>query len=97
MLAEIFSAFESSMIVARLSAWQRITGDPVMVGWILSSYLLASSAGPALFVRLGDIFGHEQLLLLVNLLAAIGSTISAPPENFTVMVLGALFRGLRVP
>lgn len=93
MIAEIISAFESSMILAGLSAWQRITGDPVMVGWIVSSYMLVSSAGSALFGRLGDIFGRKRVLLAVVLLAAIGSTISALAPNFTIVVFGRAIQG----
>jgi MFS family permease len=93
MIAEIISAFESSMILAGLSAWQRITGDPVMVGWIVSSYLLVASAGAALFGRLGDIFGRKQVLLLVILIAAVGSTISALAPNFTILVAGRAIQG----
>jgi MFS family permease len=81
------------MILAGLSAWQRITGDPVMVGWIVSSYLLVASAGAALFGRLGDIFGRKQVLLLVILIAAVGSTISALAPNFTILVAGRAIQG----
>lgn len=93
MIAEIISAFESSMILAGLSAWQRITGDPVMVGWMVSSYLLVASVGAALFGRLGDIFGRKQVLLLTILIAGVGSTISAMAENFTIMVIGRAIQG----
>lgn len=94
MIAEIVSAFESSMVLAGLSAWQRETGDPVMVGWIISSYLLVSSAAAALFGRLGDILGRKQVLVLCIIITAFGSTISMFAPNIEVMILGRAIQGV---
>lgn len=93
MIAEIISAFESAMILAGLSAWQRQTGDPAMVGWIVSSYLLVSAVMAPLFGRLGDIFGRKQMLALVIAIAAIGSAISAFATDFTLVVIGRAVQG----
>jgi len=61
MLAETLSAFETSMILASLSAWQLRLGDPIKVGWLVSSFLLVSAVSADLFGRLGDIFGRKRM------------------------------------
>ena len=47
MAAELISGFETSMILASLTAWQRELGDPVKVGWLVSSYLLVAAVASA--------------------------------------------------
>jgi MFS family permease len=94
MIAEIVSAFESSMVLAGLSAWQRETGDPVMVGWIISSYLLVSSASAALLGRLGDILGRKQVLVFCIMCTALGSIISMLAPNIEILILGRAIQGV---
>ena len=62
MCAEIVSGFETSMVIAGIGAWMRRFGDPIAVGWIVTSYLLVSAAASALCGRLGDLYGRKRVL-----------------------------------
>lgn len=93
MAAEVVSAFESSMVLAGLGAWLRVHGDPIGVGWIVSSYLLVSAAAAALCGRLGDIYGRKKMLLLVVGVACIGSLVSAVGTNLAWIVAGRAIQG----
>jgi hypothetical protein len=48
MFAELTCAFETSMVVAGMSAWVRISGEPVTAGWMVTSYLLIASSSSVL-------------------------------------------------
>jgi MFS family permease len=93
MVAETISAFEASMILAGLAAWQRELRDPVLVGWIVTSYLLVSAAAAALLGRLGDIFGRKLVLVCVIATAGIGSVISAFSDHVYVIIFGRGIQG----
>jgi MFS family permease len=93
MAAEIVSAFETSMVLAGLGAWLRIHGDPIGIGWIVSSYLLVSAAAAALCGRLGDMYGRKKVLLLVIGVACVGSFISALAENLNWIIAGRAIQG----
>ncbi len=93
MAAEIVSAFETSMVLAGLGAWLRIHGDPVAIGWIVSSYLLVSAAAAALCGRLGDMYGRKRVLLVVIGVACIGSVISVAGGSLNWIIAGRAIQG----
>lgn len=94
MSAEIVSGFESSMILAGLPAWLRIYGDPVSIGWIVSSYLLVSAAAAALCGRIGDLYGRKKVLITVIGAACVGSIVSGLTGKLEWVIAGRLIQGL---
>ena len=93
-VAEITSAFEVAMIFACLPTLHRHFADPIGVGWVLTACFLVSAIGAALCGRLGDLFGRRKLLIIILLLCAIGSTISAFSTDLSGVVVGASIQGL---
>lgn len=94
MVAETVSGFEASMILAGLSAWQRELGDPVQVGWIVTSYLLVAATASALLGRLGDIFGRKLVLTMVIATCGLGSLLSAASQDVTLIIIGRGIQGV---
>ena len=94
MVAETVSAFEVSMVFAGLGAWMRIYGDPIAVGWIVSSFLFVSAGFVALCARFGDMFGRKRVLLAILVLAAVGSAISAFATDLAGIILGRAIQGV---
>jgi MFS family permease len=93
MVAETVSGFEVSMVLASLAAWQRELRDPILVGWIVTSYLLVAAAAAPLFGRLGDIFGRKLVLVGVLALTGVGSLISALADQIELVILGRGIQG----
>src|ERR687887_1270277 len=58
------------------------------VGWVLTAYLLSASVATPILGRLGDMYGKERLLMLVLLMLAFGTLISAVVSSLWVMVFG---------
>jgi EmrB/QacA subfamily drug resistance transporter len=63
------------------------------VGWILTAYLLSASVATPIIGRLGDMYGKERLLMIVLLLLAFGTLISAVASSLAVMILGRVIQG----
>jgi len=93
MVAELFAAFETGMVLAAMSTFIRTFGDPVSVGWLITAYLLVAAASAAIGGRLGDLYGRKRLLLAVLAIAGMGSLISGATDNFTWVLTGRAMQG----
>jgi EmrB/QacA subfamily drug resistance transporter len=63
------------------------------VGWVLTAYLLSASVATPIIGRLGDMYGKERLLMIVLLMLALGTLISAIASSLWLMVLGRIIQG----
>src|SRR5256714_7645430 len=63
------------------------------VGWILTAFLLSASVATPIIGRLGDMYGKERLLMLVLLMLAFGTLISAIASSLWLMILGRVIQG----
>jgi EmrB/QacA subfamily drug resistance transporter len=64
------------------------------VGWVLTAFLLSASVATPIVGRLGDIYGKERLLIIVLLMLALGTLISASASSLSVMILGRVIQGV---
>jgi MFS family permease len=95
-VAESTVTFETSMIFAALPKLIRTFGDPFMAGQLVAIHpLIAASTAPVVG-RLGDLFGRRPMIIILLLLALVGSLISAFSENFTLVLLGRAMQGFSV-
>lgn len=91
--AEILSAFELSMLYAALRSMIADFGNPEAVGWVMTSFLLASAVSAAICGRLGDIFGRKRVLLAVIVFSIIGSLIAGFASTIGWVVVGRVIQG----
>jgi EmrB/QacA subfamily drug resistance transporter len=63
------------------------------VGWVLTAYLLSASVATPIIGRLGDMYGKERLLMIVLLMLAFGTLISAVASSLSLMILGRVIQG----
>src|SRR3977135_1151472 len=63
------------------------------VGWVLTAYLLSASIATPIIGRLGDMYGKERLLMIVLLMLALGTLISAVASSLWLMILGPVIQG----
>jgi EmrB/QacA subfamily drug resistance transporter len=64
------------------------------VGWVLTAYLLSASVTTPIVGRLGDMYGKERWLMIVLLLLALGTLVSAIASSLWLMILGRLIQGV---
>lgn len=93
-IAEVTGSFETAMILAALKRLIQDFGNPAMVGWLITGYLIVGAAIAAVVGRLGDLFGRRQTLIVVLAIGAVGSLISALSTNFPVLLAGRLMQGV---
>ena len=94
LIAEVSSAFEVSMIYAGLPTLRRVFGDPIGVGWVITSCFLVSAMAAALCGRLGDLLGRRLMLLICLSACGFGSLISAFSSTLSGLILGASVQGV---
>ena len=92
-VAEMASAFESAMVLAALKALIADFGNPAKVGWLITGFLIVGTVSAALLGRLGDIYGRRRCMIIVLVIGALGSLISALAPNFEILLLGRLMQG----
>lgn len=93
-IAEVTASFESAMIIAAMKYLIEDFGDPALVGWLVTAYLIVGAAAAALVGRMGDIFGRQRILIVVLAIGIAGSLISALASDFTWLLIGRIMQGI---
>ncbi|PRB70410.1 MFS transporter [Arthrobacter sp. MYb213] len=93
-LAEIVSAFELSMMYVTLPTLMAdFQKDASTVAWVVTIYLLVSASAALLGGRLGDMYGRRKVMLVVLILAGIGSFISLIGGSLEMIIIGRGIQG----
>jgi EmrB/QacA subfamily drug resistance transporter len=93
-LGGISYALLQSLVVPALPQIQNsLHTSESAVGWVLTAYLLSASVATPIIGRLGDMYGKERLLMIVLLMLAFGTLISAIASSLWLMVLGRVIQG----
>src|SRR3546814_11287660 len=72
MVAEVVGSLELTMIYAAMRSLIADFGSASAAGWLITSFMLSSAAGAALFGRLGDLLGRRRILLAVLVISTAG-------------------------
>jgi EmrB/QacA subfamily drug resistance transporter len=93
-VAGLSFALLQTMVAPALPAIQREYGaSTTAVTWVLTVYLLSASIATPVLGRLGDIFGKERLLVVVLLVLAAGTLISALSHSLELLIAGRAVQG----
>jgi EmrB/QacA subfamily drug resistance transporter len=93
-LGGISYALLQSLVVPALPQIQRsLHTSESAVGWVLTAFLLSASVATPIIGRLGDMYGKERLLMIVLLMLALGTLISASASSLPLMILGRVIQG----
>ena len=88
-------ALSQTMVAPALPELQHEFGaSTTAVTWVLTAYLLSASVATPIAGRLGDMFGKERLLLIVQALFALGSLIAALGSSLEMVIAGRAIQGL---
>lgn len=93
-LAEIVSAFEASMVFVAIPRFIEVfDASAADVGWALTAFLLVTAVSAVLAGRLGDQFGRRKVLIVILILAALGSVISVAGNSLAFVIIGRAVQG----
>jgi EmrB/QacA subfamily drug resistance transporter len=63
------------------------------VSWLLTGYLLSASVATPIIGRLGDMFGKEKVLVIVLVMLAFGTLMSAVSSSIGLLIISRVIQG----
>jgi EmrB/QacA subfamily drug resistance transporter len=84
-----------SLVAPALTTIEEDLGTTATAGaWILTAYLVSASVSTPIAGRLGDMFGKKRTLVVVLVVLAAGTLVSALATSIGVMIAGRVIQGL---
>ncbi|NGP08327.1 MFS transporter [Rhodococcus sp. 14C212] len=80
-----------SPLVGTIAAESQLTASEI--GWVLNAMMLGSAVSIGLTTRLGDTYGHRKVLIVLTVLAMLGSLLAATIAGFWPLVIGRFLGG----
>ena len=94
MLAVFLAALNQTIIATALPTIGRHFADFENLSWVVTAYLLTSTAVAPLYGKLSDIWGRRAMILLAIGLFIAGSAMSAAAPDMTMLILGRGLQGI---
>src|SRR5262245_15835178 len=94
MLAALLAALNQTIIATALPTIGRRFADFESLSWVVTAYLLTSTAVAPLYGKLSDIHGRRAMLHTAVGLFIAGSVLCAAAPNMMVLILGRGLQGL---
>jgi EmrB/QacA subfamily drug resistance transporter len=94
MLAIFVAALNQTIIASPLPTIGRAFGDFENLSWVVTAYLLTSTAVAPLYGKLSEIHGRRAMMLVALGMFTFGSLVSALAPNLWVLVIGRALQGV---
>ena len=94
MLAMFLAALDQTIVATALPTIGRDLSDPQHLPWVVTAYLLASTAVTPLYGKLADIHGRRVTLLIGIGTFIVGSVACALSPNMLTLILARALQGL---
>ena len=94
MIAMFLAALDQTIVAPALSAVGASLGSQDFLSWVISAYLLTSTASTPLYGKVSDIVGRRPTLYAALAIFTLGSVCCALATSMTVLVLARAVQGL---
>src|SRR5258707_5404206 len=94
MLTMFLAALDQTIVATALPTIGRQFQDVSNLSWVITAYLLASTAVAPVFGTLSDIYGRRVMIIVSLSLFVAGSILCAVAPNMTVLILARGLQGL---
>ena len=94
MLAVFLAALNQTIIATALPTIGRHFHDFENLSWVVTAYLLTSTAVAPLYGKLSDIFGRRAMILAAIGLFMAGSVAAAAAPNMMMLIVGRALQGI---
>ena len=94
MLTMFLAALDQTIVATALPTIGRQFQDVSSLSWVITAYLLASTAVAPVFGTLSDIYGRRAMIITALGLFIAGSMLCAVAPNMTVLILARGLQGL---
>jgi EmrB/QacA subfamily drug resistance transporter len=94
LLTMFLAALDQTIVATALPTIGRQFGDVSNLSWVITAYLLASTAVAPVFGTLADIYGRRGMIIVALSLFIAGSILCAVAPNMPVLILARGLQGL---
>src|SRR5258705_7805112 len=94
MLTMFLAALDQTIVATALPTIGRQFQDVTNLSWVITAYLLASTAVAPVFGTLSDIYGRRAMIILAMSLFVAGSVLCALAPNMPVLIVARGLQGL---
>ena len=94
LLTMFLAALDQTIVATALPTIGRQFNDVSSLSWVISAYLLASTAVAPVFGTLSDIYGRRAMIIAALSLFVAGSVLCALAPNMPVLILARGLQGL---
>src|SRR3954449_11187402 len=94
MLTMFLAALDQTIVATALPTIGRQFQDVSSLSWVITAYLLASTAVAPVFGTLADIYGRRAMIIAALSLFVAGSILCAVAPNMPVLILARGLQGL---
>src|ERR1700726_2371252 len=94
MLTMFLAALDQTIVATALPTIGRQFRDVSSLSWVITAYLLASTAVAPVFGTLSDIYGRRAMIITAMSLFVAGSVLCAVAPNMPVLILARGLQGL---
>src|SRR4051812_35318664 len=94
MLTMFLAALDQTIVATALPTIGRQFHDVSSLSWVITAYLLASTAVAPVFGTLSDIYGRRAMIIAALSLFIVGSVLCAVAPNMPVLILARALQGL---
>src|ERR1700732_5306358 len=94
LLTMFLAALDQTIVATALPTIGRQFGDVSSLSWVITAYLLASTAVAPVFGTLSDIYGRRAMIITALSLFIAGSILCAVAPNMPVLILARGLQGL---
>ena len=94
LLTMFLAALDQTIVATALPTIGRQFNDVSNLSWVITAYLLASTAVAPVFGTLSDIYGRRVMITVSLALFTVGSILCAVAPNMTVLILARGLQGL---
>src|SRR6476620_7467727 len=94
LLTMFLAALDQTIVATALPTIGRQFQDVTNLSWVITAYLLASTAVAPVFGTLSDIYGRRAMIILAMSLFVAGSVLCALAPNMPVLILARGLQGL---
>ena len=92
MLAMLLASLDQTIVSTALTTISRSFGRPDLYSWVVTAYLLASTATTPLYGKISDVFGRKRIFQFAIGLFLVGSALCGLSQNMVELIV---FRGVQ--
>lgn len=94
LLAMFLAALDQSIVATALPAMGRALGGLENLSWIVSVYLLTSTASTPIYGKLGDLYGRRLMIMIAISIFVVGSLFCGLAENMWQIIAARALQGV---